>query len=316
MTDIAGDASPAGTLFPAGAGAFWKKDDWWAVAVGLGLVALAYAAYASGSSLGWLAVAPVKWTTFAQLTTHFAGSWQRYVAQCVLWLVVTAVPLAALGHRPRDTVPAFLFLYVVSVAIFALGQWARAVTYNLEPPLVALAVGLLIANTNLVPRWFDAGFRVEYYIKLGVVLLGATLPFTLIIWAGPVALLQASIVSIVTFLVIFGVARALGIERRFAATLGVGGAVCGVSAAIAISAAVGARKRDAAAVIAIVILWAIVMIFALPVASGALGLSAGLGSVRPNSPTRPASPRRKPMAASRPRSRDPPPWTRPSRPSP
>lgn len=42
------------------------------------------------------------------------------------------------------------------------------------------------------------GFRVEFYIKIGIVLLGATLPFTLIIWPGPVAILQASIVSIVT----------------------------------------------------------------------------------------------------------------------
>jgi uncharacterized membrane protein YadS len=92
-----------------------------------------------------------------------------------------------------------------------------------------------------------------------------------------VALLQATIVSLVTFGVIFATARWLGLDPRFAATLGVGGAVCGVSAAIAIAAAVGARKQDAAAVISIVILWAIVMIFALPFASGWLGFSAGVG---------------------------------------
>jgi uncharacterized membrane protein YadS len=92
-----------------------------------------------------------------------------------------------------------------------------------------------------------------------------------------VALLQATIVSLVTFGVIFAAARALGVDPRFAATLGVGGAVCGVSAAIAISAAVGARKQDAAAVISIVILWAIVMIFVLPFAAAELHLPAGVG---------------------------------------
>jgi uncharacterized membrane protein YadS len=137
-------------------------------------------------------------------------------------------------------------------------------------------IGLLLSNLNLLPRRFDDGFRVEFYIKLGVVLLGATLPFTLILWAGPIALLQASIASILTFGVIYAAARALRLDPRYAATLGVGGAVCGVSAAIAIGAAVGARKQETASVISIVILWAIVMIFVLPLASAALHLSPGV----------------------------------------
>ena len=85
--------------------------------------------------------------------------------------------------------------------IFVLGQWAQASVYGFEPPLVALLLGLVISNLVGLPRRLDAGFRVEFYIKTGIVLLGATLPFTLIVWAGPVAILQASIVSLSTFFV-------------------------------------------------------------------------------------------------------------------
>ena len=163
------------------------------------------------------------------------------------------------------------------MAIFAVGQWDQAATYNLEPPLVALVLGLVLSNFVGLPRWLDAGFRVGFYVKTGIVLLGATLPFTLIVWAGPVAIFQASIVSIVTFLVIYLVALRLGLDRRLAATLGAGGAVCGVSAAIAIAGAVGARREDAPVAITLVIVWAIVMIFALPFAAAALQLPAGVG---------------------------------------
>ncbi len=136
--------------------------------------------------------------------------------------------------------------------IFTLGAWVNASKYNLEPPLVALALGLVISNVFTLPEWFSAGLRVEFYIKVGIVLLGATLPFTLLVWAGPVAVGQATIVSLVTFFVIFFAAKAFGLDRRFAAVLGVGGAVCGVSAAIAIAGAVRAKREQASVAITLV----------------------------------------------------------------
>jgi integral membrane protein len=191
----------------------WLKEDWWAVWLGLGLVIVAYGLFANGLSLKWIAVTPEKWATADQLLRHFAANAPRYLAQFALWVVVFAVALSALGYSARDFLPSFVFLYVISLGIFVVGQWTEANTYNLEPPLVALLLGLLISNTVGLPGWMDAGFRVEFYVKTGVVLLGATLPFSLIAWAGPVAILQASIVSIVTFLVIFFAARRLGLDR-------------------------------------------------------------------------------------------------------
>jgi uncharacterized integral membrane protein (TIGR00698 family) len=254
----------------------WLKEDWWAIWIGLGIVLVAYALFVNGESLKWLAVTPAKWSSFDQLWAHFAENGVRYLAQFAFWLVVLAGPARILGHRIGAFVPAFIFLYALSLVIFSLGQWDQANKYNLEPPLVALLAGMLISNFGGLPRSFDAGFRVEYYVKIGIVLLGATLPFTLVAWAGPVAILQASIVSIVTFLVIFWSGRAFGLDKRLCATLGAGGAVCGVSAAIAIAGAVGAKKEDAPIAITTVIIWAIVMIFVLPLISRALGLPTGV----------------------------------------
>jgi uncharacterized integral membrane protein (TIGR00698 family) len=255
----------------------WLKEDWWAIWLGLGIVAIAYAFFADGGSIRWIAVTPPKWTSFDQLRTHFTGNYDRYIGQFAAWLVIFSFALTRLGHRLRDFLPSFILLYALSVGIFVIGQWEKANTYNFEPPLVALAIGLVLSNLIGLPRFLDAGFRVEFYVKTGIVLLGATLPFTLIIWAGPAAILQASIVSIVTFAVIYGVAVWLGLDKRLAATLGAGGAVCGVSAAIAIAGAVGAKKEDAPIAITTVIIWAVAMIFVLPFVAQALHLSAGVG---------------------------------------
>jgi uncharacterized integral membrane protein (TIGR00698 family) len=165
---------------------------------------------------------------------------------------------------------------VAAGAIYFLGLWDQAAHYNLEPPLVALGLGLLVSNTVGVPRWLEPGLRVEFYIKTGIVLLGAGLPLTLIAWAGPVAIVQAAIVSLVTFGVIYYSAVRLGLDRRLAATLGTGGAVCGVSGAIAIGGAVGAKKDQVSVAISLVVVWAIVMIFVLPLAARSLHLSTGV----------------------------------------
>jgi len=256
---------------------FWLKEDWWAVWIGLALVLAAYWLFLSGGSLDWIAVAPKKWSTMEQMGADFAAKIPRYLAQLGLFLAVFGAGAAVLGHKPRAFVPSFLLVYVLSLLINIAGAWDKASVYTLEPPLLALLLGLVISNLIGLPRWLDAGFRVEFYVKTGIVLLGAGLPFSLILWAGPVAILQASVVSIATFLTIFFVGRKLGLERTLCATLGAGGAVCGVSAAIAVAGAVRARKEHPPIAITLVVLYAIVLVFSLPLAARALHLSAGVG---------------------------------------
>ncbi|MDR3712848.1 MAG: putative sulfate exporter family transporter [Puia sp.] len=262
---------------PSGVQKFWSKEDWWAVWVGLGIIILAYVFYLAGSGISWIAVAPAKWSTFSELAAQFSTNAIRYLALLGAFLVLFTIVTSFIGQKPKAFISSFIFVFILSTIIYALGSWDQASRYNLEPPLVALVLGLIISNLIGLPRWLDAGFRVEFYIKLGIVLLGATLPFTLIIWAGPVAILQASIVSIVTFLTIFFVARKLGLDQRLAAVLGAGGAVCGVSASIAIAGAVRAKKEHPPIAISLVVFWAIILIFALPLVSRTLHLPTGVG---------------------------------------
>jgi uncharacterized integral membrane protein (TIGR00698 family) len=261
---------------PMGWKELYLKEDWWAIYLGLGIVIAAISFFYSGNPfLKSLSVLPPAWTDFGKLVEHFSTNIGWYALQFIFWLIVFSISTRILGFKQSEYIPSFIFLYVLSIITFIIGEYKPLTSHGFEAPLVALLLGLFISNTIRLPKWMDSGFRVEYYIKTGIVLLGATLPFTLIIWAGPIAFLQATIISVVTCLTIYFVAHKLfGLDKRFGAVLGVGAAICGVSAAIAVGGAVKAKKEDISVTIALVTIWAIVMIFFIPYFSKFLDLEA------------------------------------------
>ncbi len=256
---------------------FLVTEDWWAVYLGLGIVLVALIFFSFGGTIKALAVSPPKWESFNQVTEHFKAHIYWYLLQLIVWVVIFSISTSIMGFKIKKYVPGFIILFIASVLILIAGQWKVAHDHNLEPPILALIVGLIIGNVFKMPKWFESALRTEYYIKTGIVLLGATLPFTLIIYAGPIAFIQATIVSLTTFLTIFFVGTKLfGLEKPFASVLGAGGAVCGVSGSIAIGAATRAKKEHISIGICVVALWAIVMIFFLTFFIKSVGMNEGI----------------------------------------
>jgi hypothetical protein len=77
----------------------WLKEDWWAIWLGLGIVLVAYAFFANGASIRWIAVTPAKWSTLSQLGAHFAANYDRYIVQFAAWLVAFSIALTAIVRR-------------------------------------------------------------------------------------------------------------------------------------------------------------------------------------------------------------------------
>jgi uncharacterized membrane protein YadS len=216
---------------------------------------------------------PSNWTDAAVVLDHLTTGWDSYVLLFVSFLAVFAFSIRVMGLRVSQFALGFACIFIASVLILSLSSSQIANRYNLEAPLLALILGMILGNLVRIPQWLDSALRTEYYIKTGIVLLGATLPLTLIVSAGPIAFIQATIVSITTWATIFlALTRIYKREPQFGAVLGAAGAVCGVSASIAVGAAVRARKEHIAISISVVTIWAIVMIFFIPLASRVLKL--------------------------------------------
>jgi uncharacterized membrane protein YadS len=241
-----------------------SKEDWWAVWLGLGLIVLSMIFFWAGGSIKSWAITPGSWSSFSGIIDDLV---KNYTAWIILFLVFAALfvfSTSIMGIEPKKFLPGFIVLFLGSLIIFYLAASEFMKRLDIGAPLLALIVGLIISNLIKPPKWLQPALLTEYYIKTGIVLLGATLPLTLIFTAGPIAFIQATIVSICTWLTIYLTAtRLFKLENQFGAVLGAGGAVCGVSASIAVGGAVKAKKDHIAISIAIVSIWAIVMIFIL-----------------------------------------------------
>ncbi|HSP89856.1 MAG TPA: putative sulfate exporter family transporter [Vicinamibacterales bacterium] len=265
----ASDKKPAASPSPASPPPsefekLWKTEDWWAVWLGLLIVVVALSVYAGGSSIKGWAVVPGGWSDAAGLAKEFGANVGSFVVVYLMFAVVFTLSMAIMGRKVAEFVPGFTILVLGSLAMLYLSGWKVMKEYDLGAPLLALLIGLIVGNIVRLPEWFKTSLRTEYYIKTGIVLLGATLPLTLIFTAGPFAFLQATIVSVTTWLTIYLAAtKIFKLEPQFGAVLGAGGAVCGVSASIAVGGAVKAKKDHIAIGIGVVSIWAIVMIFVL-----------------------------------------------------
>lgn len=254
-----------------------KREDTWAIIIGLGLIAVATLAFFS-NTLGLLkpmAVSFTAWTDFSKAIGEVTSKSGGIVFLYLFFIIVFGFAVRIMGVNVPHFIAGFTVLFVLSVFITLMGinnAWKNW----MEGPLLALAVGIIAGNLIKLPTWFRAALKTEFYVKTGIILMGAILPFTIILSAGPLAIMQATIVSVVTFgSIYFAATKLFGLDPRFGACLGAGGSICGVSGAIAIGGACRAEKEHVSVAISMVVIWAVVMIFLLPIWAKALGMEAG-----------------------------------------
>ncbi len=156
---------------------------------------------------------------------------------------------------------------------------------NIEYVLWAIVLGLLISNIIGVPEIFRTGVATyEFWLKAGIVLLGARFLLGDILKLGGVSLVLVAIeiVGSLAFMTFLG--RLFKLKPKLTTLLAVGSAVCGVSAIIATKGAIEADDEDSSFSIAAILALGALALFTFPVighllhlSDRAYGLWAGLG---------------------------------------
>ncbi|OLT47107.1 hypothetical protein BJF85_00940 [Saccharomonospora sp. CUA-673] len=147
---------------------------------------------------------------------------------------------------------------------------------SIEFPVYAIILGLLgnlVLTVTGVRARLAPAFRTEFFIKTGLVLLGASVNLSVIVTAAGPAIGQAIILITVVFAFTWWLGGKVGLGDKLRALLASAAAICGVSAAIAAAGAVQAKKEQLAYTASLVILFALPSIFIMPALASAFGLT-------------------------------------------
>jgi uncharacterized integral membrane protein (TIGR00698 family) len=176
-----------------------------------------------------------------------------------------------------DSLKNYFFGFVAVCVLAFLAQFLSSYmvfkNLGLETVLFSLVLGLLIGNVFRLPAWLRAGVQTELFVKIGLVLLGATILFKDIMSAGSFGLIQAVIVVVVVWYFAFWIARKMKVDDEFSTMLASAVSICGVSAAIATAGAINGDKKKLSFVISLVLIIAIPMMIFMPMLAKWIGLS-------------------------------------------
>ncbi len=246
---------------------WWAHEDWLAVWLGAASLILV--------GLGWRPAMPAfKWAAAADLGKIFSsanGANSLWLAGCLFLLSLPGALL--LGANVVRYAAGFA---VVSVLAW-IPQWiagnATVAYWGVEYVIFALILGLIVSNLIGVPDWLRDAVRTEYFIKTGLVIMGATILFQDILEAGFLGMVQAIIVVAVIWYFSFWLCRRMRLDDEFSAMLSTAVSICGVSAAIAACGAIQGDRRRLSYVASVVLIVAAPMIILMPWLSRTLGLS-------------------------------------------
>ncbi len=193
----------------------------------------------------------------------------------VLFAVLSAVATGLSGGNVRRYLLQFFVVFLAATASLILAGNKSVNGYGIEYVVFALIIGLVLSNGFGVT--LSEAARSEFFIKTGLVLLGAGVLFRDIVQAGLPGILQAIAVVSVVWVFSLWLSRRLRVDDEFGVIIASAVSICGVSAAIVAAGAMQGDKRKLSYVTTLVLLVALPMLVLQPWAIRALGIPELVG---------------------------------------
>ena len=198
-------------------------------------------------------------------TLDTANGWLNAAYTFVFLFLIILISALAMKKPVKGIFVSFLVIFVLTMVAQLLASIQFCKEYGLESVLFAVLLGLIVSNVFGVPEWMKPAIQSEFYIKIGIICLGATIIFGEIIKSGAYGLAQALLVVLVVWYFAFWASRKLfKVDDEMSTMIASSVSICGVSAAIATCGTIRGNQKKLSYVISLVMVVAIPMLYIMP----------------------------------------------------
>lgn len=195
-------------------------------------------------------------------------NWQNTLYLFIIVLGALYIGWLMLGKPLKGLFISLMAVFSVSLVAQIVAAIPQVSYYGFESVFFSVIFGLLIRNLFHVPAWMKPAIQSEYFIKIGVVCLGATILFSDVMQSGTIGLLQAFLVVSIVWFFAYNVSRRLGVDQRSAMILSSGVSICGVSACITAARVAGGDDHKLSYIVSLVLIIVVPMIYLMPWLAG------------------------------------------------
>lgn len=243
-------------------------EDWSAVVIGFFIIVV--------TVFGLRLAAPAfKWADASGLVSGVLSA-ENFLKILVLFLFVYGMAIAGavlMGKPVKGIARSLPVVYLITILASVAGGYEGIKTLNLETVIFCLFLGLLIRNLVKLPEWFYQSLSSEFFVKIGLVLLGISVIFSDILKAGSLGLIQSLLVVLSVWYFSFWLCKKMKVDKELSMMLSSAVSICGVSAAIATSGAIKGDSKKLSLVVSLVLITAVPMMIFMPWIAHKLGLS-------------------------------------------
>lgn len=197
-------------------------------------------------------------------TLATADAWIGVGTLFLIALVVLYIGNRLLSRPLKGLFWSFVVVFALSLLAQLIAKIPSVKYYGFEAVFFSVIFGLIVRNCIRIPEWLKPAIQGEFFIKIGVVCLGATILFRDFVTSGVAGILQACIVVSGVWMFAFWLSRRAAVEERAAMTLASGVTICGVSACIATGGVTKVQERYLSYIISVVLIVAVPMIYLMP----------------------------------------------------
>ncbi len=184
-----------------------------------------------------------------------------------------------MGYKYLKFAIAFAGVFILAVISYTLAAQADMKNLGISYAVWAILIGLIISNTIGTPGWLKPAALTEYYIKTGLVLLGAEVLLSKMLAIGLPGIFVSWVVTPIVLITTFWFGQKIlkiG-SKTLNITISADMSVCGVSAAIATAAACNAKKEELTLAVGLSMVFTSIMMIAMPAFINAVGMPEVLG---------------------------------------